>query len=137
MKQDAANKILETRLTAGYAGGVPILRANSPVERTAPSGMFATFNIDPIQSENVGLGNARSRTTGMIIIELYIPLGTGTRTGMSTIEVFGDVFRNQDFSGVMCYERILDEVGAITLEGEDIRRYKISCMIPFYYDRTD
>ena len=54
---------------------------------------------------------------------------------MQQAEEFGDVFRNQDFSGVMCYERILDEVGAVALEGEDVRRYKIACMIPFYFDR--
>ena len=136
MKQHEANKILEERLASAYAGGITVIWANAPVRRTVPIDRFATFDIDPISSSNPWLGAAKTRTSGMIIIELFVPLGEGDRLGVQQAGEFADVFHNQDFSGVMCYERRIDVVGAVTLTDEDIRQFKIACLIPFYYDRV-
>ena len=136
MKQHDANKIIEERLTAAYAGSIDILRANSPTRRVLPSGRFARFYIDPINTANAWLGAAKTRTSGLIVIELFVPLGEGDRTGLEQAGEFGVIFHNQDFSGVMCYAQKLSVVGAVTLEGDDVRRFKISCTVPFYFDGT-
>ena len=131
-----ASQLIEQRLNDNYLGSIKIIRPNAPTRREPENSRFARFSVDFIRSDNIGIGAVRSRTTGMIIVELFVPLGEGDRTALQQMEDFGNVFRNQDFSGIMCYERSIDIIGAVTLEGEDLRRFKVECRIPFYFDRV-
>lgn len=135
MNQDAANKILEEALTAGYAGPIKIIRNNAPTSRQPESSRFLMFYIDPIGTQKPFLGT-KSRRVGLIVMELFVPLGEGDRTALVEAEVFGDIFSDKDLSGVMCYSSNIKVVGAATLENEDIRRFKIAITVPYYYDRN-
>lgn len=135
MNQSEAQQVIETRLTALYAGGLKIIRQNAPVVRQAESSRFAMFYVDPTWSYSPFLGGIKTRRIGLIAAELFAPIGEGNRTIVAQAEVIGDVFSNKSFSGIVCYGSHVRDVGAATLEDEDVRRYKIVVTIPYYYDK--
>jgi len=135
VNQSDANKFIEQRLTAEYAGGLKIIRQNAPVVREAESSSFIKLYIDPTISLNPFLGAIKSRRVGLILMELFAPIGGGNRVIITHAEAVGDIFNNQSFSGVVCYGSNIRDIGAATLEGEDTRRYKVAASIPYYYDK--
>lgn len=135
MNQSDANKLIEQRLTALYAGGLKIIRQNAPITRQAESASYAKLYIEPIVTTNPFLGGIKSRRIGMVQIDLFTPIGAGNRTITTEAEVMGEIFNNQSFAGIVFYASTIRDIGAVALEDEDIRRYKVNVTIPYYYDK--
>ena len=97
-----------------------------PTARTA----WAALEVIIVDSMNIEVGAGRHRSIGIISVNIYEPINTGTAAGKEKAELAAAVFRDQQFSGITCRSPKIVEVGEID------EWYVINMSVPFYRDET-
>ena len=92
---------------------------------------FIRLLIDEADSVQISIANVPChRITGIIHIPIMVPTGTGTQTAKGYSDALGDIFRNADFSDILCRSPKTVRVGDV---GE---HYQFSFIISFQADRA-
>jgi len=82
--------------------------------------------IDEVDSYQISMADTPChRVIGIIHILIMVPTGTGTQTARGYSDTLGDLFRNADFSDILCRSPKTVRVGDI---GE---HYQFSWLCPF------
>jgi len=124
----AAQIAIESRFATNFTA-CPVNYPNVPYDPVAGT----TFcKIEVIQSwsqrADIGTNNPLHRNFGIINVNIYLPIGTGTNTGQTLADMAAAVFRDQSFSGITCRSPLVRNVGEV--EGW----YLVNMTCPFYHD---
>jgi len=91
---------------------------------------WADLKVAIADSMNAEIGAGRHRLVGIISVNIYEPVNTGTAVGKEKAELAAAVFRDQQFSGITCRSPKIVEVGEVD------EWYVINMSVPFYRDET-
>ena len=130
MSSEAARRDIEKRFTSNWATTV-IAYDNVKFNKPEPDVSWCRLRIEEtnVDRTNVGLPG-KHRTYGDIIIEIYTPIGTGTRISKQYSDTIAEIFRDVQFSGITCREAT-----PITV-GEASGWWQVNLFIPFFYTAT-
>jgi len=108
---------------------------------TVCSVKFSNVNFTPIPREawveirvviadsiKAEIGGGLHRNAGIISVNVYEPVNTGTAAGKEKADLAAAVFRGQQFSGITCRSPRITEVGEID------EWYVINMSCPFFRD---
>jgi hypothetical protein len=98
----------------------------TPTNRVA----WADINVVIADSMNAEVGAGRHRNIGIISVNIYEPINTGTAAGKLKADQAAAVFRDQQFSGITCRSPKIIQVGEVD------EWYVINMSVPFYRDET-
>lgn len=124
----------QTAWAASAYSTVPVIYDNISVK--LPSTDFLYHQIiggDGMQKEIVGLGAALHRYTGLVQVDILVPIGTGSATARKMADVVADAYRRRqltDSSG----GRIVFKTPSIRLVGATNERYRVIVSCPYYRD---
>ena len=66
---------------------------------------WVRLNIFEENSERVSIGNPGChRTSGLIVVSVFTPKNTGTQVARDYADTIAEIFRDQQFNGITCYE---------------------------------
>ena len=92
---------------------------------------FIRLMIDEVDSRQVSMADTPChRIFGIIHIPIMVPVGTGTDTAKGYSDALGDIFRNADFSSIICRSPKTVRVGDV---GE---HYQFSWLCNFQADKA-
>lgn len=106
---------VESRFTAQWTG-TPMAHvvfdnlAYTPVQGTP----YVRVSIRPGTSERITIGSREHRTVGVIIIQIFTPVGTGTADARAMADQAAAIFRDQEFGGLLCRSPSIQNVGQST-----------------------
>lgn len=129
MTWESEIEAIETRFNTEWAAGpnTPIRFENDP--RSAPtSGEWVECVVIPATAERSTLGIRNHRYTGFININIYVSKGTGTNRARVLADTAAAIFRDQQFSGIVC--RSPD----IVIVGDVNGFYQINVSAPYWRD---
>lgn len=81
-------------------------------------------------ADNVQAGGLWKRYEGLLVVDLFYPVGNDTLAQLTEAETIAAIYENQKFNGVNCQEAL------ITSPGEDGSWYMVQVSIDFYYEGT-
>lgn len=120
---------IELRLNANWA--TTVIDINENVDFTPPNydTPYVKLRIFGKATERKNVGNPSvHRRLGVISVEVFTPLNTGTRLGQEYAETIGAIFRDQTFNGITCRE------AAVKATGEHEGRWATVVAMKFKYD---
>lgn len=124
MSFDALRAAIEQRMSDNW---VVTDIAYPNVAFDAPKDAWVRLNI--LQGETVRRNiNAQKKYQGVIIVQVFTLLGTGTMLGRSLADDVVALFEDARFSGVVC------EIASLTDAGPSEDWHQINVSIPFYLD---
>jgi hypothetical protein len=128
MTYAAQNIAIESRFHTDWAAATPVKYDN--VDFTPPvNSVFVEFHIIPADEYPASIGNAvLYRTLGIISINIYAPLNTGSKTLTEYCDTAAVIFRGQSFSSITC------RGARITRLGEVEGRFVANVSIEFFRD---
>lgn len=129
MTYKAESIAIESRFAAAFTA-CSVKYSNVQFDPT-PGEAFAEINIIIADSIRASIGDTNlHRNVGIISVNIYEPLHTGTATGKEKADLAAAVFRSASFSGITCRSPKVVEVGEI---GE---WYVINMSVPFFRDEN-
>jgi hypothetical protein len=93
-----------------------------------PGQAWADINIVIADSMRAEVGGGLHRNIGIISVNIYEPVNTGTAAGKKKADLAAAVYRGQKFSGITCRSPKIVQVGEID------EWYVINMSVPFYRD---
>ena len=128
---DAENAIRQ-RLAAAWTT-TPVVYENQPYEApgTTP---FVFCEILQGGADQMSLGSTTLRLyrlTGIIILNIFTPAGTGTKLGNEYADSLATIFRGVSFSGVLTFAPRKSSNSGPTDDG---KWHRISIITPFQFD---
>lgn len=115
MSAETERAAVEGRFTAQWTG-TPLAHvvfdniAYVPVQGTP----YVRLSIRPGNSERITIGSREHRTVGLIVVQIFTPLGQGTSDARVLAEQAAAIFRDQEFGGVLCRSASIQNVGQST-----------------------
>ena len=129
MSFSTVTRDIESRLVSNWATTVIDINTNADFTPPPYDTAYVKLRLFNEQTQRKNVGNpGLHRTMGTIIVQVFTPKNTGTRTGQEYAETIGAIFRDQQFSGITCREAHVEDVGEY--EG----RWQTNVIIPFYWD---
>jgi len=129
MSYEAESIAIESRFATAFTG-CPVKYANvdyTPTKRE----IFAELHVIVADSMRASIGDTNlHRNVGIISVNIYVPLHTGTAEGKALADTAAAVFRSQSFNGITCRSPKVVEVGEV---GE---WYVINMSVPYYRDES-
>jgi len=109
----------------------PITYENVPYTPT-PRTAFVRLLVNEVFSKQIAMSGSSSchRISGLINIMIFAPIGTGVRVARGYADSIAAIFRNAQFSSILCRSPRLVRVGDI---GE---WYQYSVLVDFQYDQA-
>ncbi len=125
----------KAQIELGGDGGAAIAtRYQNDANRTEPdTGVWARVTVLEADRNQADIGAAlvRSRTVGQLVVQLFQPLGQGTKT-LSTLACrVGAVFDRKSVSGVQF------KTAKFSSGERDEGWWRVLVKVPFYFDDTD
>lgn len=102
-------------LTLWTGAGDPIVvdpGDNSGFVPPVDAASWVRVNVIEYKTENAQVGSGFQRTPGEIIIQCFVPKGTGTKQLNAMRDEITSIFQNQNFDGVSCFATSVVKVGA-------------------------
>lgn len=130
MTFEAENTAIESKFHDNWAAATPVKYDN--VDFTPPgNAAFVELQIHNGFASPISTGGTTLyRSPGIISINIYLPLNTGTKTAKGYTDTIAAIFRGQQFSGIICRAASVTRIGE--LDGKFV--YNVS--IPFFRDET-
>jgi len=131
MSYSAQRQAIESRFQALFTG-LPIGQvvfanvAYTPVQGTP----YVRLTIKSGDSERLTIGAREHRNVGLIIAQVFTPIGTGSNGGLVFADEIAAIYRDQEFDGVLCRSPYITEVGPTT------DWFQINVSIPFKRDEV-
>lgn len=127
MSFDTARRDIEQRFTDNWA---LTKIAYDNVEFVPKEGeAWTEISIFEDRTRRINIGRpGRHRTTGTIIIGIYVPVNTGTAVARGYAADIADIFRDQTFNGITTTDP------SVSNAGRDRQWYKLNMSIPFRWD---
>jgi len=93
-----------------------------------PEIAWADLRVIIADSINAEVGGGLHRNAGIISVNIYEPINTGTAAGKNKADLAAAVFRDKQFSSITCRSPKITEVGEID------EWYVINMSVPFFRD---
>lgn len=93
-----------------------------------PEEAWVEIKVIIADSMRAEVGGGLHRNAGIISVNIYEPINTGTAAGKDKADLAAAVFRGQQFSGITCRSPMITEVGEID------EWYVINMSVPFFRD---
>jgi len=128
MTFEAETIAIESRFYNNWGAATPVKYDN--VDFTPPAGgAFVELQVHNGDALAVSTGaDITYRSPGIISINIYLPLNTGSNTGKEYADTIAAIFRGQQFSGISC------QAASITRLGELDGKFVYNVSIPFFRD---
>ncbi len=94
-----------------------------------PRQAWADIKVIIADSIKAEIGGGLHRNVGIISVNIYEGVNTGTATGKEKADIAAAVFRDAAFSGITCRSPMITEVGEID------EWYVINMSVPFFRDK--
>jgi len=122
------NSAIRSRFNTNWASATPVKYDNADFTPPANSA-FVALEIHNADENPVSIGNGvLYRSSGIISINIYVPINTGTKTLNGYCDTAAAIFRGQQFSGVNC------RGARITRLGEIDGRFVANVSVEFHRD---
>jgi len=129
MTYKAESIAIESRFAVAFTV-CPVKYANVQFNPT-PGEAFAEIHVIGADSMRASIGDTNlHRNVGIISVNIYEPLHTGTATGKEKADLAAAIFRSASFGGITCRSPKVVEVGEIK------EWYVINMSVPFFRDET-
>jgi hypothetical protein len=129
MSFSTVQRDIELRLQANWATTTIDINPNVDFTQPEHDTAFIRLRVMNEPSRRVNIGQpACVRNFGMIAINIFVPLNTGNRTGLSYGDTLAELFREVQFNGITTRQPTVSDVGEY--EG----RYQVNMLVPFYWD---
>ena len=126
MTAKAETIAIESRFATNFTV-CPVKYSNVKYQPTARQA-WADINIVIADSMKAEIGGGLHRNAGIISVNIYEPVNTGTVFGKEKADLAAAVFRGQQFNGITCRSPKITEVGEID------EWYVINMNVPFFRD---
>ena len=108
-----ANAAIESRFNTNWATATPIKFDNVAYEPTAGT-TYVELQIHWDKSKQVSLEKTPlHRAWGIISVNIYTALNTGTKTAEQKADTAATIFRNAKFSGITCKSPEVKRIGEV------------------------
>lgn len=114
MSLATARRDIEKRIQSNWAT-TPVVFDNQPY---APRAGQAWVRVQIFEEDvnRINIGNpGYHRVVGIIILSIYVPVNTGTQTARQYADTLATLFRDVEFSGIICREAVPSTIGEIIL----------------------
>jgi len=110
MSFETARRDIEGRFDTNW---VTTVKAFDNVDFKPPEGAAWTrIKIFEEDTQRINIGTPGvHRVSGMIVVEIFVPKGTGTATARDYAGQIATIFRDAQFNGVLCREAVPRNVG--------------------------
>lgn len=131
MSYAAERAAIETRFSTLWAG-TPIGDVvfdnlpYTPVQGTP----YVRLSIKPGTSERITIGTREHRVVGLILVQIFVPTGSGTNAARVLADEAAEIFRDQEFDGVLCRSPSIQNVG----QSGDWAQFNVS--VPYKRDEV-
>lgn len=98
---DAEREAIETRFAVQWAGQTPVSYDNSAfnIPQNTP---WVRLTILNGESQNASVGTSHLRHIGIISVQVFVPVDSGTRQARLLANSVSTIFDNQRFAGIQC-----------------------------------
>lgn len=128
MSWEAIRSSITSRFQTQWGSTTPVKYANHSYVAQEGTTHVCIY-ILPAICMQVSLGDTQTyRTTGIITVNVYVPLNVGTKIPIELADTAAAIFRGKQFSDIQCRTPQLQIVGEIE------SWYVVSLDIPFYHD---
>jgi hypothetical protein len=127
MSFEAEAQVIEARFSTEWGSTTDIKWDNVDYVPTAGTS-YATIEIHNSNANVAGFGGTDMmyRMRGLISINIYVALNSGTRAARVLTDAAAEIFRGVEFSGIVCSAPTIARVGQV----EDWFVYNVT--VPFY-----
>ncbi len=126
---DELFKIIESHFEREWDNRTPVVYDNGPVPRDINS-EWVRLTVDVLDGEPRSIAyGPKTRYVGNLVLQIYTPLGEGSRTAYKHADRFREIFANQRIENDVVF-RSLD----IVRVGSPEKVYQLNGIIPFYWD---
>ena len=126
MTSKAETIAIESRFATNFTV-CPVKYSNVKYQPT-PRQAWANIKVVIADSIKAEIGGGLHRNAGIIGVNIYEPINTGTVAGKEKADNAASVFRDAAFSGITCRSPKITEVGEID------EWYVINMSVPFFRD---
>lgn len=112
MSFESERSAIEQRFATQWDEDEPVKYDN--IDFTPPiDGSYAALEIhsNPGICISTSGSHLLERTTGLIVVTIYTPLGVGTRPGRLLADTAADIFRFAQFGGIQCRGAEIKRIG--------------------------
>lgn len=129
------------RLNANWTT-TPIAWENVPFDPKTPGGIFPADGpwiyceivfAGSAQASLGSPGSNRFRHVGLIFIHIFVPVNGGTKKAYEYADQLADIFRAQEFSGVLCRSPV---IGRGEKSDDDGNWFRVTLSCEFQFDLT-
>lgn len=130
MSMQAIRSAIETRFAQNFTA-LPVQYQNVTFRATAGQ-PFAELQVFPVKSELTCLGLATPlyRTHGLIRVNIYTAKGVGPAQATGYADLAAGVFKNAEFSGIVC------RAPAVQTVGDQDGWWVVSVLVEFHADHS-
>lgn len=127
-----ARRDIEKRLSANWAT-TPIAFDNAPyTPRDGQAWIRCQIFEEDTRRLNIG-GPGHHRVVGLIILSIFVPVNTGTQTSRTYADSLAEIFRDQQFNGILCREAVPAVIGEVNLKGSETGWYQYDINVRFQW----
>lgn len=130
---DDERKAIEQRLGANWTT-TPIKYENAPFKETQASHVAVFIRRGDGLQASLGTAPLR-RWAGLIIVQIFVTLGTGTQTALAYASTIAAIFDRQEFS-TGASGLIRCRVPAVAFVGEKQGWYQTNVTVPYIRDKA-
>lgn len=125
---------IESRFETNWGSTTDISWDNVEYEPSEDSS-WVEFTILDGESNQVSLGDSPlHRNVGVININIYAPLDTGTGSARALADQAATIFRSVQFSNILCRSPSITRIGNVKRESGSWYQYNVT--VPFQKDET-
>lgn len=74
------------------------------------------------------------RVVGLIVLSIYVPVSTGTQLARTYADALAELFRDQQFNGILCREVVPATIGEVTVRGSESGWYQYDINVRFQWE---
>lgn len=120
---------IEARLVANWATTPIDINVNADFVIPDYETAWIKLRVFNESTSRINVGNpGHHRTRGTIIVQMFTPLNSGTRTSMAYGDTLAEIWRDKQFNGITCQSVHVEEIG------EFAGRWQTNLVVPFYWD---
>lgn len=141
---DTIRQNIEQRFRDNWTGtnlNTNVRYSNVEFDLKAVSGDWVSLDIRFANNNNAEIGGNLSpvsvRRNGIIYIEIYSPVDSGTGNATTLVDEAISIYENQQFNSIQCLSANVRHDGVPNIQGTDPQWYRYSVRVEFYkYDIT-
>ena len=117
-----------------YFTTVPIQFENVQARGDLTDGFIALTDVGS-SNQTMGMGETVSSVRGMIVIQIYTPLGNGTQSSRTIATSLSTLLGSKTLSGLNLEEPTLESIGQV--DGADYYQQNLTFPYQFFYGQSD